>query len=405
MEIRGLRADEIEDVVALQVAVFGPGGLDYFHRHIVDDSSFRADQIRVAVVDGRFVSMVRVCDRTMRIGASRVRLGGLGEVCTLPAYRSRGYSSAVLREAVRYLESEGYDLSLLYGKLVRHYGRAGYVPLPQPVITAAIRRVEEPTESYRVRRFDTARDLDAVAAIYDANNVARTGTIVRTPAYWRDAGCRSTGVLPRWVAESSGEIVAYLSGQPGNLHEVAYLADHAAALVPLICRLVNETVEDDRDEVNAYLPLGHPAVAILRRLSDQPLHHHARESMLVRVIHLQPLFEKIRPTLEDRLAAAGWTASASVTIENPGQEVSLAVEPGRLRIGAPAAGGGRSLGAAERFAPGPTRLLQLLFGLAGVDELAESLAADGSLPPPPIPALLRVLFPRTGFTQWPADHF
>ena len=121
---------------------------------------------------------------------------------------------------------------------------------------------------------------------------------------------------------------------------------------------------------------------------------------MARVIHLGPLFEKIRPTLEDRLAAAGWSGSASVTIENPGQEVSLAVEPGRVQIGSPAGEGT----AVIRFAPGPTRLLQLLLGIAGIDELAESLAAEGSLPPPPIPALLRVLFPRTGFTQWPADH-
>ena len=63
---------------------------------------------------GKIVSYVRVSNRSMYIGEAVVKLGGIGMVVTSEEYRRRGYSSALLRDAIAYMEAQNYDLSLLF---------------------------------------------------------------------------------------------------------------------------------------------------------------------------------------------------------------------------------------------------------------------------------------------------
>ncbi len=75
--------------------------------------------------DGSPVAMVRVCDRTMRLGAALVRVAGIGDVCTLPTLRKRGLLRTLFTHVNQFMRDEGYDLSLLFG-IPNFYTKFGF---------------------------------------------------------------------------------------------------------------------------------------------------------------------------------------------------------------------------------------------------------------------------------------
>ena len=107
MEIRASKESEFEEIVNLICTVFVEKCRHRYASQIYHDSSFQPHQSRVCVVDGKIVSHVRVSDRTIHIGHSIVRLGGIGMVATLPEYRHRGYASALMQDSIGYMEKIG----------------------------------------------------------------------------------------------------------------------------------------------------------------------------------------------------------------------------------------------------------------------------------------------------------
>ena len=77
-------------------------------------------------------------------------------------------------------------------------------------------------------------DLPAVMRVYDEHNARRTLTTIRSEQYWRDGHSRDQSIMPRWVAEIDGEVVAYLQGST-YVREVGYLPGHVEALYRLAC--------------------------------------------------------------------------------------------------------------------------------------------------------------------------
>ena len=114
MEIRAAKETEFDEIIDLLCTVFIAKCRPRYTSQIYSDSSYQLHQSRVCIVDGKIVSHVRVSDRAIHIGRSVVRLGGIGMVATLPEYRRRGYATAVMQDAIAYMEEQGYDLSLLF---------------------------------------------------------------------------------------------------------------------------------------------------------------------------------------------------------------------------------------------------------------------------------------------------
>ena len=101
-----------------------------FTNIVKQDPWFDLNNTRACFVDGKGTSVVQIFDRPMRIGDCAVRMGAVGSVGTDPAYRRAGYSSGVLRDSVRYMQTAGYDLSMLSTGIHSHYARAGWVMHP-----------------------------------------------------------------------------------------------------------------------------------------------------------------------------------------------------------------------------------------------------------------------------------
>lgn len=74
---------------------------------------------------GKIVSSAGVYPIDLRIGAIRLRVAGIGAVCTLPKRRGKGYMSLILKQIWRDMAAEGYALSWLSGDRAR-YARYGW---------------------------------------------------------------------------------------------------------------------------------------------------------------------------------------------------------------------------------------------------------------------------------------
>lgn len=83
---------------------------------------------RWVIRDGRgaLVAHIGVHEKEVETGGTTFRIGGICEVCVLPAYRGRGYVRAMLESAHDWLTARGFVFAVLFGN-PRVYGSSGYV--------------------------------------------------------------------------------------------------------------------------------------------------------------------------------------------------------------------------------------------------------------------------------------
>jgi len=414
MEIRALREDEIEEAIEHVCLVFGKPGHVRFRYHVTHDSSFAVEQARVCVIDGRIVSYVRVSERPIRIGFAVVRMGGIGAVSTRSEYCNRGYSTALLWDAVRYMEREGYDLSMLFTGIPRHYAKVGWATFPAhnfSVVPGDPPPLETP---YVVRDFDERRDLDAVIEIYNRYNAERTGTMARPRRYWLDNHSRVMGVLPIWVAETDGKVVAFMCGTPTRMDALAYLPEHREAIMPICARVMHEGQEALRSVVSGApetrhgrksepritgeLPKSHPALELLAQWSPRPLEHGESEGMMLRVIRLVPLMQKVAPVLERRLSHAGLLPRRrTICLREQGAAARVVIDGNHLHVEAGDDGD-------VVLEPGTRNFFKLLFGDTPFSQLRELIPGGNDVASDDA-ALLDILFPKQEPVYYGCDHF
>jgi ribosomal protein S18 acetylase RimI-like enzyme len=87
--------------------------------------------------EDQLVGFATVYRRQLDGNGSPIVLGGLGDVCTDPAWRRRGIATAVAAAATAEMERARCDMAYLCAAvndpgIVRLYGQSGFVPLRRP---------------------------------------------------------------------------------------------------------------------------------------------------------------------------------------------------------------------------------------------------------------------------------
>ena len=127
-EIRWLRDDEHDQCLDLLAEVMD-ANRGYF------SDSFRRSGSQspslVLVVDGEIASHIRIFEHHRMVGDCRVRSAEIGDVCTHPRHRGRGYMTALLNVAAQHFYLQGYEMSTVYSG-VPIYQKAGWVAFPEP---------------------------------------------------------------------------------------------------------------------------------------------------------------------------------------------------------------------------------------------------------------------------------
>ena len=127
-EIRLLRQDEWDQCLDLLGEV-----MDAKRGYFSDSFRRNGDSTPslVLVADGQIVSHIRIFDSGRQVGDCLIRAAEIGDVCTHPRHRGRGYMTALLNVAAQFLYLRGFEISTVYSG-VPIYQKAGWVAFPEP---------------------------------------------------------------------------------------------------------------------------------------------------------------------------------------------------------------------------------------------------------------------------------
>ena len=406
MEIRALRASEIDKMIALQCQIFRPDGHERYTQYVRGDSSYRLDQTRIGLEDGRMVCILRVWDRLMRVGSCPVRMGGIGGVGTLPDFRGAGRASALMRDTSAYLRQAGYHIGLLFSEVpCRFYGRLGWSRWPLPGFRLQIRHISRlEAKDWDIIPFNEKRDLEDVVKLYEAHNAHHSGTIVRSRAHWDTVPARMRGVLPTVVARRGNTFGGYLNFQlaerQAHVLEVAYKREDPTILAALTDHLLQVCAQNDSETIIGEMPHAHPLVELLTTGADGDLHLTGRPGSMFYLVDLPGLMQQLLPDLQARLDAAAATfASCALQLIVGEHACSLQLhDSGHLCLTEEA------LNAIPL--PLPVSLFwRLLFGESSWPQLEPAASALGLKVSDELSSLLTVLFPAQNVLFWSPDHF
>ena len=323
------RASDLDEVCALLATATRPP--EYVHALFTADPAFDPAHIRVARLGGRIVACAKMYPRALRLGTMVVPACGIGNVRTDPQCRHKGLAGALLGECLTAMYLEGALLAPLFAPRPDLFVRHGWHIIPEirleiPAGALAAASVADKPGNARVR-LCADHDLDAVMALYESVNAARTGSGVRA----RDDWLRCLAVLDLQgaticVATQGDEIVGYMAVQPWNksfdVLEMLLAPQVIAPVEPgqsaeardVALSLLRAALAQNRDAavVHAGLP------ADYRRLVGDALTPHVATAgcadLMLRLVDPLRLLQQLAPALSARLRAGHDLAPLNVRI-------------------------------------------------------------------------------------------
>ncbi|MCL2517919.1 MAG: GNAT family N-acetyltransferase [Oscillospiraceae bacterium] len=203
MIFRTIKPNEFDAWVQLCADGFGQPPTE-FHDHFVNDPYADYDGVFVACDGDKMVSTVRVFRREIYLNGQKVKMGGIGEVCTLKEYRKQGLSSELLRMSIDYMNNNDMPVSMLFTGVNGHYLKHGWFTVIRRVGDVAL-DVPQISGGFRT---PTPADTDVLVKLYVSSNSNYNCMLVREKEYWNKWVAHS--INKQAVIEVNGEIAAYL---------------------------------------------------------------------------------------------------------------------------------------------------------------------------------------------------
>jgi len=379
--VRRARRDELAAILDLLTEYDLPRSV--FEPWYLHDPSYRPEQSWVVEESSRLVAHVRVFDRWLRIGGASIRIAGIGNVITAVAARGRGHAGRLLQTAVDALRADGYAYSLLWTHLPELYVRYGWAPIAHPVIEA---RLIAPPETGLTVAPATAADMAAIHRLYDETNAGRTGSTIRSPAYWQ--------AQRAWLDERPEDLLAARDGDAalrgyvrcrslGNVTELLEVGvrpqDRGVGMA-----LLTAAALPAGGRLRAHLP---PSLAPLLAAAAETTSHE--RGLMGRVISIPTLLQALSTAWSERLRDAQHQGGL-LYLEGAAGRAAIRCSPAGVQLVSEAGAGPPGLDESE--------LAQLLFHGAGkLGKQAAGTAESRSL--------LHALFPPQDFVIWEADTF
>jgi predicted N-acetyltransferase YhbS len=202
MEVRAAHHSERDEVLDLLARWYGDRA--FFERYNHNDPGFRDELSLVGRDGGRLVSTVQIFDRAINLDEQSVPMGGIGSVFTLEEYRHKGVASELMRLAVDTMIREGFEVSLLFAERLTFYNQFGWREVERTFSILASAASLDAPDRFVIDSFETARDLDDVAAIHRGYSGRFNVTAVRDGSAWR-ANLKFAGNQPLHPGEGSEE--------------------------------------------------------------------------------------------------------------------------------------------------------------------------------------------------------
>lgn len=244
MEYRVVTAADQSAAFPLWYEVFGDGP-GFFERYFVDPW-YREGDCFGAWDGDRLVSAVHVCRRPLEWEGETLWCAAIANVATFPEYRCQGHSRRLLRMAIKLMERDRLDFSMLFTRNFGHYSALGWEQVPNSTLTLHLRREEEAVFSTDIPEM-VRKDWAALTDLW--LNTQRPLNLLRTPDYsagwcgfeWRKRGGRVFVLAERGYAvlsepKSDGEALIVQEWAADSVETEIRLMRHAASLARAVGR-------------------------------------------------------------------------------------------------------------------------------------------------------------------------
>jgi predicted acetyltransferase len=311
-----------------------------------EDPNFNKGDLRVVRDNEKAVSMMLIIRKMLRIGETLVNVAIVAPVATHPSHNGRGYCSALMRDAIEYMKTEGFDITILWGHpwLYTHYGYS-----PSMLSTKLVIAVKPPshTEEHRrtVRPF-RENDLEQVTLIYNSNTSQTSCAEVRSPNIWewRVKDTIKFEVITNQESNVSGYLVLGTDwGKPCVL-EVGTMDDETSEVI--LNRILEEAVKKDLKEIMCRASPDHPFARYAFWHDAEIRINSGRGAGMARVLNLTSILKKMSEEFKRRLHYSELhyvdhsitiaTEESSAVLDIRGDNITLRTdEEGEYRIDLP----------------------------------------------------------------------
>jgi predicted acetyltransferase len=248
--------------------------------------------------DGKSISRLWIVDRIMRVGGTQVKMGGISTVGTDDAFRGKGLAAQVMEAALKLMEREGYEATLLHG-IPDFYHRFGYSNcMPEYGIRIATLNAERAPGPLALRSFQES-DIPAIARIYNGENAWRTGTAVRDAETWKGFP-RSVGwwMKPaiRVTVDGRDRVTGYVVfDDDASKCRAAEAGGMGGEVLGSILRfLAQRAVELRKEEVHLAMPPDHPLALYARKFGcEADIGYPRNGGFMGRIIRFPAFMEKL----------------------------------------------------------------------------------------------------------------
>ena len=183
----------------------------FFDNQVKHDPQLQPEHTRLLLDNKTICSCVRIYFRDIYCSDEIIRVGGIGDVGTDPAFQGKGYASRLMKESINFMKENGAVVSILFTRINSFYKKFGYFTLPTLEIQCEL-PPERPDLLWRQAILE--RDLPALSQIYLQMNNRRTGPVKRNLTYWK----KQIG-FPRldsdlfWIHEKNDTLLCYARGR------------------------------------------------------------------------------------------------------------------------------------------------------------------------------------------------
>ncbi|MDB5105247.1 MAG: hypothetical protein JWP91_2936 [Fibrobacteres bacterium] len=254
---------------------------------------------KIELLDGgKSVSRLWIVDRTIRMGGSRIRLGGIAAVATEESHRGRGLAGQVMDAALALMEREGYEASILHG-IPDFYHRFAFAPcMPEYGIRISTLNAERAPGHLQLRSFQES-DLPAIARIYNGENAWRTGTAVRDAETWKGFP-RSVGWFTkpgiRVTVDGRDRVTGYVvfDDTPEKCRAAEAGGMGGEVLGSILRFLAQRAVELRKEEVHLAIPPDHPLAIYARKFGcEADIRYPRNGEFMGRIVRFLPFMERM----------------------------------------------------------------------------------------------------------------
>lgn len=302
-------------------------GMDKCLNGYIAKSNYDWKSSRIGFLNDELISHYGIWDFRIRIGESRIRVGGVGAVGTHQHYRNHGYMVDTGNECMKAMIENGYDVSLLYG-IKDFYERFGYCPAWASVnayLPVSELSHELPKEHLRKGPNKNRKDL---AQLYNKENRSLTGTAVQPtfPVTNPFFGCE--GYVWRRNGKPSGFV--YCVPGAGKLMVRLYAGEvsHVLGALKQLCQQFN-CGEICFQQIHLRSEIARAIRKYSCRFETQ---YSSTGEAMVRIINLRSTLEKIAPELSNRMQRCNSNWSGKLLIGDPREKVVLQIEKQNVSV-------------------------------------------------------------------------